>query len=225
MSLAAEKVKEHIGILIKAFRTSTTNDDINTLLNDGTKKAINRFNLISKYVKTKGWIGKQPMYHNQPANNNEELCAGEALHLWDHLTYRNDNIEMTQTFLSFVKDGDFKLLLEKGVQALLKQAERLEKELIHFNIPLPNRPPNVMPSVAATDLIDDDNIFRWIYQGIQGALTIHSESLIECTHNDRIQKMFEELLFNELDMLASIVKYGKLKGWLNPGLRYGMLRK
>jgi len=216
--------QEHIGMLIKAFRASTTNDDLNTLFKNGTKKAVDRFNPLVKYVKTKGWIGKQPLYQNHPKDAKEELCAGEALHLWDHLTYRNDNIEMTQTFIAFAKDGDFKLFLEKGVQALLKQARMLEKELIHFRVPLPNKPPNVMPSGVPTMLMDDDNIFRWVFQGIQGALSMHTLSLIECTHNDRIRDIFKELLFSELEMLASASKYGKLKGWLNPALRYGMLR-
>ena len=216
--------QEHIEMLIKAFRTSTTNDDINILFKNGTKKAVDQFNLLTKYVKTKGWLGKQPLYHNNPKEAKEELCAGEALHLWDHLTYRNDNIEITQTFIAFVKDGDFKLFLERGLQTLLKQARMLEKELMHFRIPLPNRPPNVRPPGAPSELIDDDNIFRWIFQGIQGALSMHAQSLIECTHNDQIRNIFKELLFSELDMLASVIKYGKLKGWLNPALRFGMLR-
>ncbi|SFG55778.1 hypothetical protein SAMN05660649_01982 [Desulfotomaculum arcticum] len=100
----------------------------------------------------------------------------------------------------------------------------LEKELVHFRVPLPNRPPNVMPSRAPTMLMDDDNIFRWVFQGIQGALLMHPQALIECTHNDRIRNIFKELLFSELEMLASTIKYGKLKGWLNPALHYGMLR-
>ncbi|WP_207706540.1 DUF3231 family protein [Desulfallas thermosapovorans] len=216
--------QEHINMLIKSFRNSTTNDGIKNLFKDGAKKAVKRFSLIAKYIKTKGWIAKQPMYQNQPTDSNEELCAGEALHLWDHLSYRNDNIEMTQTFISFVKDSDFRLLLERGLQSLVKQARSLEKELIQLKIPLPDRPPNVKPPVAAKDLIDDDNIFRWVYQGIQGALSIHTLSLVECIHNDRIRDLFSELLFSELDMLSSITKYGKLKGWLNPSLRYGMLR-
>lgn len=65
--------QEHIGMLIKSFRTSTTNDHINTLFKNGTKKTINRFRLISKYVKTKGWVGKQPMYKNHPGNTQKEL--------------------------------------------------------------------------------------------------------------------------------------------------------
>ncbi|WP_159426231.1 DUF3231 family protein [Desulfolucanica intricata] len=188
-------------------------------------KAVGRFNLISKYVKTKGWLGKQPMYQNHPEYTSEGLCAGEALHLWDHLSYRNDNIEMTQTFIAFVKDDDFKLILEKGIQTLVEQARVLEKELIHFKVPLPNRPPNVMPPSAHTEFMDDDNIFRWIFQGIQGALLMHAQSLIECTHNDRIRDIFKDLLFSELEMLALIIKYGKMKGWLNPPLHYGILRK
>ncbi len=216
--------QEHVVMLIKAFRTSTTNDDINTLFKNGTKKAVDRFNLLTKYVKTKGWIGKQPLYQNRPENAKEELYAGEALHLWEHVTYRNDNIEMTQTFIAFAKDGDFKLFLERGVQVLLKQARMLEKELIHFRVPLPNKPPNVMPAGAPTQLMNNDNIFRWVFGGIQGALSMHAEALIECTHNDRIRGIFKELLFSELELLASGIKYGKLKGWLNPALRYGMLR-
>lgn len=100
----------------------------------------------------------------------------------------------------------------------------LEQELIYFKIPLPNRPPNVMPSVSSKELMEDDNIFRFIFQGIQGALSMHAQSLIECTHNDRIRDIFKDLLFSELDMLASVIKYGKMKCWINPALRYGVLR-
>ncbi len=216
--------QEHIGMLIKAFRTSMTNDDINTLFKDATKKAVEQFCFLTKYIKAKGWLGKQPMYHNSPREAKEEVCAGETIHLWDHLTYRNDNIEFTQTFIAYVKDGDFKLFLEAGLHTLLKQAKMLEKELIQFRIPLPNRPPSVKPPGAPTELMDDDNIFRWIFQGIQGALSMHAQSLIECTHNAQVREIFRNLLFNELDMLTEVIKYGKLKGWLNPALRYGALR-
>lgn len=216
--------QEHVGMLIKAFRASTTNDDINTLFKNTTEKAVEQFCSLIKYVKIKGWLGNQPMYHNSPGKAKEEVCAGEALHLWDHLTYRNDNIEITQTCLAFVKDGDFKLFLEKGLRTLLKQVKLLEKELIQFKIPLPNRPPSVKPPGAPTELVNDDNIFRWIFQGIQGALSMHAQSLIECTHNDRVRDIFKALLLSELDMLALAIKYGKLKGWLNPAPRYGALR-
>lgn len=40
--------QEHIGMLIKAFRTSTTNDGLNILFKNGTKKAVDRFNLLVK---------------------------------------------------------------------------------------------------------------------------------------------------------------------------------
>jgi len=216
--------QEHIGMLIKAFRTATTNDDINNLFKEEIKKTVEQFRFLVKYIKAKGWLGKQPMFHNNPRESGEEICAGEALNLWDHLTYRNDNIEFTQAFIAFIKDGDFKLFLEKGLQTLLKQAKMLEKELIRFRIPLPNRPPSVRPPGARTDLMDDDSIFRWIFQGIQGALSTHAQSLFVCTHNARVRDIFRDLLFDELDFMTVMIKYAKLKGWLNPALRYGALR-
>jgi len=72
-------------------------------------------------------------------NKQEQADAGEIFHLWDHLTFRYDNIYQTQYWS---KDSELKLLLKKGLQGTWKvQAKQLEQELSKFSVPLQFQPP------------------------------------------------------------------------------------
>jgi len=218
-----EFIQEDILMLVKAIRSSITNDDIREMWTNIFKETVNTINDYIKYLKLKGWISIPPIYPHLPSVINEKIDVGEAFALWDHLAFRYDNIELTQHFYSFAYDFDFKFLLKKGIQEILKkQAEMLEKELRHFSIPLPVKPPNVMPSVEKTDLIYDDNIFRQLFFGVQGAVIVHTHAFIKSTTNDRIRQIFKDLLISEINIQEKlIILFGKIKGWLNPAPEYG----
>lgn len=217
-------LQEDIEMLLRAVRTSTTNDGVRAQLIKLTRDAITRIDLMIKYVKAKGWIDIPPIYPHLPGKIKEKLDCAEAFHLWGHLTWRYDNILQTEFYHSLVNDGDFKMILQQGQAVLKDQSQKLEKELLHFGIPLPVRPPSVVPPAANTTLINDDNMFRSIIAGIQGALGVHVLALKQCTVNDRIRTIFKDLLLSEIELFDRMIKYGKVKGWLNPPPTYGAVK-
>lgn len=150
-----------------------------------------------------------------------KLDAGEAFNLWGHLTYRYDNIQLTEIFLSMANDGDFKAFLTVGQKMLFKQIKLLEDELRYFSIPGPIRPVGVQ-APGDIQFANDDTMFRNAYSGISGALSVHVSAAKRSTTNDRIRNLFVRLLIDEVDTFDKAVKFGKLKGWLNPTPSFGV---
>ncbi|KUO50287.1 MAG: hypothetical protein APF76_11290 [Desulfitibacter sp. BRH_c19] len=213
-------LQEHVENLLRAFRTSMNNDSVRGLFKKLSVKTINQQNEVVGYLKLKGWLETPPLYQSINKNIKEKLSTIDAYHLWDHLGYRYDNRRQTQLYQAFTFDGDYKMILKVGINQLTKHAQLLEKELQYFGIPLPKKPPEVTVSPGNTELFEDDYTYRIIMIGIQGALTIHAQALKQCTFNDRVRNIFKKLLLEEVDLLDNYIKFGKTKGWLNPGPGY-----
>jgi len=208
--------QENVEQLLRFLRTTTTNDALRKLFMKFVVQALGRADGLVQHLKIKGWLDTPPLYMLAPANA-EKLAAGEAYHLWDHLTFRYDNISQTDIYHAFAKDLDFKVLLTVGLQkGLKKQAEMLEEELQYFGIPLPKRPKNFSIPENMTMHLEDDHMFRMVLIGIQGAGALHAQALKQCTVNDRVRAIFKELLLEELDHNSDLIKFGKVKGWLHP---------
>jgi len=217
-------LQESIEMLLRAFRTSTTNDSVRALFLRMLKKAIEQTDAYIKYLKTKGWLEEPPFYPNVPAETGERLDTGEAFHLWEHLTFRYDNIHQTDIYYTFAHDRDFKLILKTGLQAVLqKQAQTLEKQMVRFGIPLPKRSTRVFSipqSPQFTQALNDDHMYRLILTGMTGAASVHGQALKQCSTNDRVRNIFKELLYSEINFLDRFIKFGKVKGWLHPAPKY-----
>ncbi|MTI84470.1 MAG: DUF3231 family protein [Firmicutes bacterium] len=217
--------QESIEMVFQGIRKCTTNDHIRKTLINMAHEVSDRTDDLFRYVKLKGWIGTPPLYPHTPKDSSEKISCAEAFHIWDLLTYRYDNIRQTQIWYAFANDGDFKLLLEKGLQGTLKkQAKMLEAETKKFGIPLPIHPPEVLPTAENTELLEDDSMYRNLLMGVQGAAMMHIVALKQSIVNDRIRKMFKQLLFEEFDVLDKLVMYGKSKGWLNPTPNYSSIK-
>lgn len=216
-------LQENIEMLLRALRLSTSNDDVRDLFTVLVKDAINRSDRMAEYLKIRGWTGVPPMYHNNTSG--ESIDNGEAYHLWNHLTYRYDNVYQTLLFASFAYDTDFKVFLEQGAKTLMKQSKMLEDELQKFGLPLPVRPPTVKPPETRTETMNDDYMFRTLITGIQGALVFHAQGLKQSITNKRLRKLFRDLLLDEVEIYTNLVKYGKMKGWLNAAPRAGSTKQ
>ena len=210
-----------IEMMLRAIRTSTTNDYVRGIYIKQFKNMINFIDTFVRYIKLKGWLSVPPLYKNVPENTEERLDAGEAYHLWDHTTYRYDNLHQTDIYYTFAHDLDFRALIKAGMQVLLKkQIEMLEKEMEHFGIPVPKRPTDVYVAIPDTTILDDDHMYRAILTGIQGAASLHGQAYKQCSTNDRIREVFKKLLLSEVDSLDRMIKFGKMKGWLYPAPQY-----
>ncbi len=213
--------QEHVENLTKVLRSTVTNDSLRSDFKKMTIKTINETDILVTYLKLKGWVGTPPLYKHIPENSKSKLGTAEAADLWDHLTLRYDNIRTTELFLSIAHDPDFKALLNAGLKQLKQQSQQLEKSLADHGIPLPKKPPKTTLSLDNNEVMDDDYMYRILINAFQGALMIHSKSFKECVVCNNTRALFKKLLLDEIEFIDGFIKYGKLKGWLNPVPKYG----
>lgn len=147
----------------------------------------------------------------------ESLDIIGASLLWEFLKLRYDNIELTQHFLNFIHDAEFKILVRKGLSVTLeRQVNLLEKELNELKIQLPVRPPKSINTDIGSELFEDRFIYRQIYTNVQAAFYLHARGIFAMTFNDKLRTLFIGFLKEEADIYDDMVKYGKLKGWIQP---------
>ena len=213
-------LQEEIEVLLKQYRYCINNDGVRNLFKEALISYISDTDNIIRYLKLKGWIATPPLYKNTPQNVNEKISIIEAGSLWDHLTYRYDNIHTTEIICSYTHDLDFCAILKVGLKTLIKQTEILEIELKKFGISLPTRPSVLTKTPSDTEILQDDHMYRTILNGLQGAAILHLQPIKQCTFNDRIRKLFKILLIEEIDILNNLYKFGKMKGWFHPAPMY-----
>lgn len=213
--------QEEVEHFLKAYRSCVTNDSVRTLIKNLSLEKIDITDRIVCYLRLKNWLNIPPLYKNTPQNVKEEIATIEIGNLWDHLTFRYDNVHTTEVIRSFARDPDFILTLDMGLKVLEGQVEMLEKELQYFGVPLPKRPGKVTMTPSSTEILFDDHMFRTLLNGIQGATILHIQPLKQCIFNERIRGVFKNLLLEEIGLIDRYFKYGKLKGWFHPSPLYG----
>lgn len=213
-------MQEHIANLLRASRTSVTNDYCRSVIVKMLKQTIRKTDTLYKYMKMKGWIENPPLYLNSPGGTSERISCVTAAYLWDHLTLRYDNLRQTKIFCTLINDGDFKLFMERGIKVLNHQIGILEQECIQFGITLPKKPSEVIVAPPGVEIMQDDQIYRMLLNGFQGAGQMHAEAIRQVIFNDRIRRIFLGMFIEEIAFYEYFVRYGKVKGWLHPTPAY-----
>lgn len=109
----------------------------------------------------------------------------------------------------------------RGLQDSLKeQIAMLEKELLYFGLLMPKPHAKVWVAVENTEFLDEDYIYRHLLIGMQGASIMHAQAYKQCVTNDRIRKIFKQLLLEEVNIINKLIQFGKLKVWLHVAPRY-----
>lgn len=200
---------------IRIIRTSHTNDKIRNVFRDFLKSELSLLDKSIKYCKLKGWLGIPPQHPNKPKKTKEEIDNTEAFHLWDHLKTRYEALNLTQIYTAYCHDKDLKVIFSTGKNSTLeKQINKLEEEMDRFGIPLPERPPKTMETKYNAEMINDETMYRNIFVLIEYTIVLHDTAFKQSTTNDRIRNIFKSYLDEELDIYDNLIKYGKLKGWL-----------
>lgn len=208
-------LKADLFTLNRTVRTSTTNDRFRIMLREMLTTQVNNHDTFIKYSKVKEWLEIGPTYKTSGDTKREKLDVGEAYHLWDHLSLRYDQIQLTQFFASFAHDHEYTAILNSGLQLLHKQAGELEKLLLEFEIPMTKRPPESLKSPIDPETLEDVFSFRNVLRGIQESLDLHLRAIVQCTRNDNLRKLFTTFLADEHKVYDKLLKYGKAKGWIN----------
>lgn len=209
--------------LIRAYRTSTTNDTIRELFKDALLGHAMQFQLLYKYGKLKSWEENPPAYKPPKPMLKEDLSVSEAFHIWDHLNYRYDQLELTQLYVSFAHDPSFIVVLEMGIKILKKQIEVFEKLSLKYSIHLPERPPAKIVQRVDPEAMEDVFMYRVLLSGIQDSVDLHVRAVLETVRNDHLREIFIDLFKVEMNTYDKFLVYGKAKGWTKVPPMYGEL--
>ena len=213
--------QEHAENLLIATYSIITNDNLRKVITDMLMRTLHSADQVMTHAAIRGWVGIPPAYQHLPADTTEKIHCGEAGCLWDMLTYRYDTLHFTEIMSSIINDNDLKLIFASGIQILKKQIKHLEKELVYFGISLPNRPADITIALNNRDLWEDSHIYRITLMGMQGAAALHVRSFKRMSSNHRLRKFMITLLREEVEKINDFIRYGKIKGWLQPVPRYG----
>ncbi len=179
------------------------------------------FELLYKFGKLKSFEDIPPAYKTSTPTVSEPISLTEAFHIWDHLSLRYDQIQMTALFLGFVHDPDFKLIMQQGLNVLKKQAGKLEQQALTFEVVLPERPPSSMQVPIDPETLKDNFMYATIFNGMLDAVDLHMRAVIETVRHDALRDLFFELLKDEIGIVNNLLRYGKMKGWSRVTPIYG----
>jgi hypothetical protein len=182
---------------------------------------VDDFEVLYKYGKLKGYMDEPPAYKTAQPVKNEPLTTSEAFHLLDHIGQRYHQLQLTQLFLGFAHDIEFRAILQQGEATLKKQAKTLEDLALKYEVPLPKQPPSSISVRVEPEAIEDRFMYLTILNGIQNAIDLHIRAVIETIRNDGLRKLTFELFSDELDLHEVFLRYGKVKGWINTVPIYG----
>ncbi|WP_230869066.1 DUF3231 family protein [Iocasia frigidifontis] len=197
---------------MKSFYDTLFNDEFRELLMKITKENVNLFFMLVDYMKPKGWLENPPLY--PVTKTNEIVAANEIWELWHHLYFRYINIYQTKVYINQVVDKEFKIILNTGLKLLKKQAGVIEEILLTHGVTLPAKFSENIPDSESKNEFSDDFIFNILLYNMENTAVVHGFALQELVINDNLETFFRELLFDEINLLNNLIRYGKVKGWI-----------
>ncbi len=148
------------------------------------------------------------------------LSIMEAALLWDMLVARYKCIKETQIYHNYAHDPDWKVLLEYGLSFLEKQANVLEDQVKIYKFPMPERPPVDVVVPENNAVLTDQFMFSQIFEGCQAYIDLLARTSRSMVTNDPLRQIIVDLLTSELSLFDKMIKFAKLKGWLEPSPVY-----
>ena len=210
-------------VLGRSYRTTTDNDRLRELFKNALLGHAYQFQILYKFGKLKSWEDNPPAYKPSKPIKTEDLSISEAFHLWDHLNFRYDQLELVMFSISFAHDISFIAVLDMGLIILKKQIDKLEELCIKFSVHVPERPPAEMVQRIDPEAMEDQFMYRILLSGIQNSVDLHMRAVMETVRNDSLRKTFIDLFKDEMSSYDKFLKYGKAKGWTKTPPVYGEL--
>lgn len=104
--------------------------------------------------------------------------------------------------------------MKTGIATILDQhITVLETLMDKYKLPLPTRPPKNVHTSVNSEVLRDELMFRLIFTGIQNFLDMHIKG-IRNLKSDSLREIFMGFLEDEVRAYDDLVKYSKLKGWI-----------
>jgi len=210
-------------VLGRAYRTTTNHDRLRELFKNALLGHAYQFQTLFKFGKLKSWEDNPPAYKPSKPMKNEELSISEAFHLWDHLNFRYDRLELGNFYIRSAHDTSFIAVLDMGLVILKKQIETIEELCLSYSVHLAERPPAEMAQRIDPEVMEDQFMYRILLSGIQNSVDMHMRAVLETVRNDSLRKIFINFFKVEMSSYDRFLKYGKAKGWIKVPPMYGEL--
>jgi len=199
--------------LNSAVRTTLTNDRLRSTFKTYLLSHVSDFELLYKFGKLKGWQEVAPSYKTTKPAEKELISTSEAYHIWRNISDRYIQSQLTEFFMGFVHDLDFKAILNAGAKVLSKQIKLMESKALKFEVQLPERPPSSLTTPIDPENLEDRFMYHIIFKGIDDSIDLHLRAVIATLRNDPLRKIFLDLFNEEFNIHDKFIKYGKMKGW------------
>lgn len=210
-------------VLGRAYRTTTNHDRLRELFKNALLGHAYQFQTLFKFGKLKSWEDNPPAYKTSKPMKNEDLSISEAFHLWDHLNFRYDRLELVNYFIRSAHDTSFIAVLDMGLVILKKQIGTIEELCLKYSVHVPERPPAEMVQPIDQEVMEDQFMYRILLLGIQNSVDMHMRAVLETVRNDSLREIYIDFFKAEMSSYDRFLKYGKAKGWIKVPPMYGEL--
>lgn len=142
-----------------------------------------------------------------------DINVSDVWHIWDILVAKYDTIEVCNLLHNFTKDDDLKLILKNIIDAYEDGASKLEREMVKYAIPMPQRPSQSSFSTSNLEVITDRYIFVQMLLLVKEILPILMTAFVNSSTPEVI-KLFREHMVGTLKIHDNLTVYGNYKGYM-----------
>ncbi|WP_161821767.1 DUF3231 family protein [Sporotomaculum syntrophicum] len=144
-----------------------------------------------------------------------KLDTNEAYTLWRAYTDMNLTIGHMSLIKNFIHDADFVVYLSKTIEDLKKECHTIEKLMQKYSIAAPEPAVDNNKTSGNSEVLTDRNAAEVLYRFIRLDVNLMALSLKYPPTNDDIWSFMVGLTKSALYRIDSLIKYMKLKNWVN----------
>ena len=126
--------------LSRAVRTTLTSDRLRKMFGKFLFSHLTDYEKLYKYAKLKGWADIAPAFKTSKQTEVEQLSLSDAYNIWNLIHTRYGQYHLTEFYVGFAHDVDFKASMTLAVKTLKNQIDALQQLSLKYEIPLPERP-------------------------------------------------------------------------------------
>jgi spore coat protein CotF len=142
------------------------------------------------------------------------ISVAEVYNLWDVLNNCYETFEQLNIYRLYAHDLDLKLLIANNISEISNRSQEVEKIMEQFKIKTPDRPRKDVHAAINSQVISDDQIAKQLLLIAQENVEMKVRGVINSKMNDTLRKFFMKLVKEDIDNIDDIIKYTKIKGWI-----------
>jgi spore coat protein CotF len=148
-------------------------------------------------------------------NKTKEISVIEAHSVWSLISAKYHMQDNIQFWLNHVHDEDLRKIINSFIKDLDEHIKLLEKELKKYSIEAPSRAKKQTRADVKSEIITDELIGINYFTFLQGMVQQVLFAIQNSVFNDDINNFLEKFAKHAIEQTDSILKYLKLKGWID----------